>query len=156
MFTKEISFSLQKYKKGLKLMREDNLLCIKKPFKPVTTDSKHNHRKYPNLIKDLEISRVNQLWAADITYIRLQRKYVYLAVIMDIFSRKCVGWELGRNLDAQLTLNALKKAIKDCEPQGLIHHSDQGVQYASKDYVSCLEEHNIQISMGRKGNNLFS
>ena len=138
------------HKKVLRLMREDNLLCVKRTFKLVTTDSNHKYRKYPNLLKDLEVNRINQVWAADITYIRLQREYVYLAVIIDIFSRKCVGWELGRNLDAQLTLNALKKALKDRKP--LIHHSDQGVQYASREYVSCLEEHGIKISMSRKGN----
>ncbi len=134
----------------LRLMREDNLLCIKKTFKLVTTDSDHNFRKYPDLLKDLEVSRINQVWAADITYIRLLKQYVYLAVIIDIFSRKCVGWELGKNLNAQLTLNALRKALKDRKP--LIHYSDQGVQYASNEYVSCLEEHSIQISMSRKGN----
>lgn len=140
------------HKKVLRLMREDNLLCVKKSFKPVTTDSNHSYRKYPNLIKDLELSRVNQVWGADITYIRLQREYIYLAVIIDLFSRKCIGWELGRNLDAQLTLNALEKALENRESDGLIHHSDQGVQYASKDYVSCLEEHGVRISMSRKGN----
>lgn len=138
------------HKKVLRLMREDNLLCVKKTFKPVTTNSNHKYRKYPNLLKDLEINRINQVWAADITYIRLQREYVYLAVILDLFSRKCVGWELSRNLDAQLTLNALRKALRNRKP--LIHHSDQGVQYASKEYVSCLEEHGIKISMSRKGN----
>ncbi len=130
-------------------MREDNLLWIKKTFKPVTTNSNHNYTKYPNLVRNLEINRINQVWAADITYIRLLKEYVYLAVILDLFSRKCVGWELGRNLDAQLTLNALKKALRNRKPE--IHHSDQGCN-ASKEYVSCLEENGIKISMSRKGN----
>ncbi len=138
------------HKKVLRLMREDNLLCVKKIFKPITTDSNHNYRKYPNLVKDLEVNRINQVWAADITYIRLLKEYIYLAVIIDVFSRRCVGWELGRNLDAQLTLSALKKALRNRKP--MIHHSDQGVQYASSEYVSCLEEHSIRISMSRKGN----
>jgi len=143
------------HKTVLRLMREDNLLCIKKKFKPVTTDSNHDRKKYPNLIKDLEITRLNQVWASDITYIRLLKEFVYLAVILDLFSRKCIGWELSRNVDTQLTLSALKKALEDRwseEIHGLIHHSDQGVQYASEEYVECLQNHGIQISMSRKGN----
>jgi transposase InsO family protein len=114
------------HKKVLRLMREDNLLCVKKTFKPITTDSNHRYRKYPNLVKDLEVNMINHVWAADITYIRLQREYVYLAVIIDIFSRKCVGWELSRNLDAQLTLSALKKALRNRKPE--IHHSGCAVR----------------------------
>lgn len=144
------------HKRVLRLMREDNLLRIKKRFKPVTTDSNHNLKKYPNLIKDLEITRLNQVWASDITYIRLLKEFVYLAVILDLFSRRCIGWELSRNIDTQLTLIALEKALKDRWDESLrgelIHHSDQGVQYASDDYIKCLEDHGIQISMSRKGN----
>jgi transposase InsO family protein len=144
------------HKRVLRLMREDNLLCIKKKFKPVTTDSNHNLRKYPNLIKDLEIIRLNQVWASDITYIRLLKEYVYLAVILDLFSRRCIGWELSRNIDTQLTLIALEKALKDRWDENLredlIHHSDQGVQYASDQYIEILKDHGIQISMSRKGN----
>jgi len=143
------------HKKVLTFMREDNLLCVKKKFKPVTTNSNHNLTKYPNLIKDLEITGPNQVWASDITYIQLIKEFVYLAVIIDLFTRRCIGWDLGRNLDAQLTLNALNNAIKtrwDENISGLIHHSDQGVQYASNAYIECLKEHNIRISMARKGN----
>ena len=144
------------HKRVLRLLREDNLLCIKKKFKPVTTDSNHNFRKYPNLIKDLEVTRLNQVWASDITYIRLLKEYVYLAVILDLFSRRCIGWELSRNIDAQLTLDALEKALEDRWNGNLrgdlIHHSDQGVQYASNDYIQRLEDHGIHISMSRKGN----
>lgn len=147
---------LVNHKRVLRLMREDNLLCIRKRFKPVTTDSNHNLRRYPNLIQDLEITRLNQVWASDITYIRLLKEYIYLAVILDLFSRRCIGWELSRNIDTQLTLNALEKALKDRWNEGLrgklIHHSDQGVQYASDDYIKRLKEYGIQISMGRKGN----
>lgn len=142
-------------KKVLKIMREDNLLCAKKKFKPVTTNSNHNLIKYPNLILNLKITCPNQVWASDITFIQLAKEFVYLAVILDLYSRKCIGWKLGENLDTQLTLNALKKAIKtrwDENIRGLIHHSDQGVQYASAAYIDCLKEHSIEISMSRKGN----
>jgi putative transposase len=143
------------HKRVLRLMREDNLLCIKRVFIPRTTDSNHNLRVYPNLSKDLEVTEVNQLWVADITYIRLEKEFIYLAVVMDRFSRKCIGWELSRDIDTQLTLNALERALKnrkDMDLSGLVHHSDQGVQYASKDYINRLKENNIQISMSRKGN----
>jgi putative transposase len=143
------------HKHVLRLMQEDNLLCLKKKFKPVTTDSSHGLPIYPNLLKKIEISGPNQVWASDITYIRLLHEHIYLAVIIDLFSRKCIGWELSRNLDDQLTLNALAKALQNREAQSLrslIHHSDQGVQYASGDYINCLKEHGIQISMSRKGN----
>ncbi len=144
------------HKRVLRLMREDNLLRIRKRFKPVTTDSNHNLKKYPNLVKDLEITRLNRVWASDITYIRLLKEYVYLAVILDLFSRRCIGWDLSRNIDTQLTLYALEKALEDRWNEDLrgelIHHSDQGVQYASDQYTKCLEEHGIQISMSRKGN----
>lgn len=142
-------------KKVLRLMREDNLLCIMKKFKPITTNSNHNFMKYPNLLIDLEITGPNQVWASDITYIQLTREYVYLGVIIYLFTRKCIGWDLSRNLDTQLTLNALNKAINTRWNENireLIHHSDQGVQYASNAYTDCLKEHNIRISMSRKGN----
>jgi len=146
---------LVNHKRVLRLMKEDNLLCIRKRFKPRTTDSDHAFRIYPNLIRDLEITRLNQVWASDITYIRLPQEFVYLAVILDLFSRRCIGWNLDRNLYAELAVNALNMAIQsrwDTNIQGLIHHSDQGVQYASDAYVACLNTHNIQISMSRKGN----
>lgn len=143
------------HKRVLRLMREDNLLCIRKTFKPRTTDSNHNLRAYPNHIKDLEITRLNQVWASDITYIRLPEEFVYLAVILDLFSRRCIGWSLDRSLSTELTLNALRMAIKmrwNENLRGLIHHSDQGVQYASKEYIRCLTAHGIQISMSARGN----
>jgi putative transposase len=143
------------HKRVLRLMRQDNLLCIKKRFKPVTTDSSHGLPVYPNLMKSTKITGLNQVWASDITYVRLLHEHIYLAVILDLYSRKCIGWELSRNLGSQLTMNALAKALENrlTEPtKGLIHHSDQGVQYASKDYVDCIKRHDILISMSRKGN----
>lgn len=137
------------------LMKIDNLLCIKKQFVPKTTDSEHNLPVYPNLARDLVVIGINQLWAADITYIRLIREFIYLAVIIDVFSRKCVGWKLGRDIDAKLALAALDMALagrKDLGISNLIHHSDQGVQYASWEYVDRLKENGINISMSRRGN----
>jgi putative transposase len=146
---------LVNHKKVLRLMREDNLLCLKKQFKPLTTDSNHPHKVYPNLLRYKMLIRPNQGWASDITYIQLSDNFVYLAVILDVFTRKCIGWQLGKYLDTQLTLDALNQAIHqrwDSSLHGLIHHSDQGVQYASTDYVNQLKKHDIQISMSRKGN----
>ena len=143
------------HKRVLKLMREDNLLCLKKVFKPRTTNSDHNYRIYPNLAKGLKVTGLNQLWVADITYIRLQREFVYLAVVMDVYSRRCLGWSLSRYIDTQLTLQALKNALEDRQGMDLaqlIHHSDRGVQYASTDYINRLQEHKIEISMSRTGN----
>ena len=144
------------HKKVLRLMKEDNLICRrKKAFKPVTTDSDHSYNIYPNLIKDIEVTGLNQVWVSDITYVGLPDEFIYLATIEDIFSRKCIGWDLGRNIDASLTLNALNMAISARQKFGfgnLIHHSDRGVQYASNDYVKKLEEFGIQISMSRSGN----
>ncbi len=143
------------HKRVLRLMREDNLLCIKKRFIPRTTDSDHSFQVYPNLARNLEVTVINQLWVADITYVQLVKEFVYLAVIIDIFSRKCVGWELSRDIDTQLTLNALEQALsnrKNMNLSGLIHHSDQGVQYAAGDYINNLKENSIKISMSRKGN----
>lgn len=143
------------HKKVLRLMKEDNLLCVKKQFKPLTTDSNHPHKVYPNLLRYQKISRPNQGWASDITYIQLTDMFVYLAVILDVYSRRCIGWQLGRYLDTQLTLDALHQALDmrwNPSLQGLIHHSDQGVQYASSKYVDELKDHGISISMSRKGN----
>ena len=143
------------HKHVLRLMRQDNLLCIKKKFKPVTTDSSHGLPVYPNLLKSIKITGINQVWAADITYVQLLHENIYLAVILDLSSRKCIGWDLSRNMGSQLVMNALARALKDRwtdSMQNLIHHSDQGVQYASKDYVDCLKQHHIKISMSRKGN----
>ena len=143
------------HKRILRLMREDNLLCLKRSFKHLTTDSNHGLRVYPNLAQNMVLTGINQLWMSDITYIHLQREFIYLAVIIDVFSRKCIGWELERHLRASLPLGALQKALETRwhdELDGLVHHSDRGVQYASTDYIACLKDHNIQISMSRKGN----
>ena len=143
------------HKRVLDVMKTDNLLCNVKKFKPVTTDSNHSFPVYPNLAKDFVLTGLNQLWVSDITYIRLLSGFVYLAVIIDVFSRKCVGWCLDRDIDAQLTLNALGMALdnrKGMDLTGLVHHSDQGVQYASIAYTDRLKESGIQISMSRKGN----
>jgi putative transposase len=143
------------HKKVLRLMNEDNLLCVRKRFKPMTTDSNHSHRVYPNLVRHLRITRSDQVWASDITYVQLVDEFVYLAVVLDLFSRKCIGWQLGRHIDTQLTLTALHKAIHlrwNSGLQGMIHHSDQGVQYASNVYVDLLRDHGFLISMSRKGN----
>lgn len=143
------------HKRVLRLMRSDNLLCVRKKYKPTTTDSNHEHKIYPNLIRDLEINRLNQVWASDITYIQLADEFVYLAMILDLYSRKCIGHAIGRNIDTQLTLDALDMALKDRwtpHLDGLIHHSDQGVQYASNLYTEQLKEFGIQISMSRKAN----
>jgi len=141
------------HKRVLRIMGEANLLCRKKKRFTVTTDSKHAFRVYPNLVKDLPLTGVNQVWIADITYIRLLYEFVYLAAILDAFSRKVVGWALGRTLDSELTLAALKSALKARKPPGgCIHHSDRGVQYACDEYVKALKENHFHLSMGRKGN----
>mgnify|MGYP000976296283 CR=1 FL=1 len=142
-------------KRVLRLMRQDNLLCLKKKFKPVTTDSDHGLPVYPNLLKSTKITGLNQVWASDITYIQLLHEHIYLAVILDLYSRKCIGWELSRNIDSQLVLNALSKALENRwseSTRGIVHHSNQSVQYASYDYVGCLKQHDILISMSRKRN----
>ncbi|NJD78935.1 MAG: IS3 family transposase, partial [Candidatus Methanoperedens sp.] len=136
-------------------MKEDNLICVKKRFKLQTTDSNHGEKVYPNLARNLNVTDINQLWVADITYIQLSKEFVYLAVIIDVFSRRCIGWDLSRNIDTHLTLNALLKALqtrKADDLKNLIHHSDQGVQYASIEYVNYLKDICVQISMSRKGN----
>lgn len=134
-------------------MREDNLLCLRKRQFVVTTDSAHVCRVYPNLAASLLVSTINQLWLADITYIRLLEEFIYLAVILDAFSRRVIGWALDDRLETNLTLSALAMALEQRRPAiGLVHHSDRGVQYASHDYVAVLEAHQIQISMSRPAN----
>jgi transposase InsO family protein len=134
-------------------MCEDNLLCLRKRKFVVTTDSNHSFPIHPNLAADMKLTNVNQLWVADITYIRLLLEFVYLAVILDAFSRRGVGWALGRSLETELTLRALRMALERRRPAvGLVHHSDRGVQYAAKDYIDVLKEHGIEISMSRRGN----
>ena len=141
------------HKRVLRLLREDNLLCLRQRAFVRTTDSRHNLMVYPNLTRDLVLSNINQLWVADITYIRLLREFIYLAVLLDAFSRRCIGWAISRHIDTQLTLSALQMALntRTIKP-GLIHHSDRGVQYAATDYVAILQEHKIEISMSRTGN----
>lgn len=140
-------------KRVLRLLREDNLLCLRQRAFVRTTDSRHNLTVYPNLTRNLVLSNINQLWVADITYIRLRRDFIYLAVLLDAFSRRCIGWAISRYIDTQLTLAALQMALNTRTIQpGLLHHSDQGVQYAATDYVAILQEHKIEISMSRTGN----
>lgn len=141
------------HKKVLRIMRENNLLCKKQRKWITTTDSRHSFKIYPNLIKDLVVTKINQVWVADITYIRLLNEYIYLAALLDYYSRKAIGYCLSQNIDTQLTLNALRMAIERRKPEaGVIHHSDQGVQYASQEYVNVLKRHGFQISMAGKGN----
>ena len=140
-------------KRVQRMMRQDNLLCLRRKKFVRTTDSGHGLRTYPNLAPTLTITGLNQLWVADITYIRLQREFVYLAVLLDAFSRRCIGWSLGRSLEAELALAALRMALETREVgPGLVHHSDRGVQYASGNYTGLLEQHGIGISMSRKAN----
>jgi putative transposase len=140
-------------KRVLRLMREDNLLCLRKKRFIATTDSAHGLPVYLNLAPTLTLTGLDQLWAADLTYIRLGSEFIYLAVILDVFSRRVIGWELDRHLDATLALSALKQALahRTVKP-GLVHHSDRGVQYASGEYTTLLKESGITISMSRKGN----
>jgi transposase InsO family protein len=141
------------HKRVRRLMREDNLLCLRRRSFVRTTDSGHSLRVYPNLARQMVLSDINQLWVADITYIRLQSEFVYLAVILDAYSRRVIGWELGRTLAAELALGALRQALKGRNfAPGLVHHSDRGVQYASGDYTQLLRAHKVQISMSRRGN----
>jgi putative transposase len=143
------------HKRVLRLMRQDNLLCLRKrPFVPVTTDSRHAWRVVPNLARGLVPTDLDQLWVADITYIRLLEEFAYLAVLLDAFSRRVIGWALDKHLRASLATEALGMAItaRRPVPGSLIHHSDRGVQYACGEYAAMLETHDIQPSMSRVGN----
>ncbi len=142
------------HKRVLRIMREESLLCrIKKSFVIKTTNSRHRFPVYPNLLAGLELSAPDQAWVADFTYIRLRNAFVYLACILDAFSRRCVGWHLSRDMTTQLTLTALQGAIQERHPQaGLIHHSDRGMQYASYDYIDQLKQIDAQISMSSVDN----
>jgi putative transposase len=134
-----------------RIMREDNLLCVRKRKFMVTTDSNHDRKVYPNLKSEMELSGINQLWVADITYIRLEAEFVYLAVVIDAFSRRVIGWALGHTLENDLPLEALRVALDQRQPApGLVHHSDRGSQYASKDYTDLLKARGCQISMSHK------
>jgi transposase InsO family protein len=140
-------------KRVSRIMREDNLLCLRKRKFVVTTDSNHGRKVYPNLAGEMILTGTDQLWRADITYIRLRDEFVYLAVILDAFSRRVIGWALDRTMEDDLTLSALRMALsrRVVEP-GLVHHSDRGSQYASIDYTSLLKGNGMVISMSRKGN----
>jgi putative transposase len=141
------------HKRVARLMREDNLLAEQPKAFVVTTDSDHDLEVYLNLASRMKLTGVNQLWVADITYIRLKQEWVYLAVVLDAFSRKVVGWELDRNLTARLPIAALERAIAERQPPpGVVHHSDRGVQYASGDYVGLLRQHSMIPSMSRPAN----
>jgi len=140
-------------KKVYRLLREDHLLCVRQRKFMVTTNSNHGLKVYPNLAANMMLTGVDQLWRADITYVRLREEFVFLAVILDAFSRRVLGWALDRTMEDDLTLTALRMALKRRSVQsGLVHHSDRGSQYASHDYTDLLKEHGIQISMSRKGN----
>ena len=141
------------HKKVLRLMRESDLLCRARRKKVKTTNSKHPFPRYPNLLKDIVVSGINQVWLADITYIRIRNGFVYLSAILDAYSRRVIGYAISTRLETSLTLKALRKAISARHPApGITHHSDQGVQYASAQYVEELHKHGFRISMARSGN----
>lgn len=140
-------------KRVQRILREDNLLCVRKRKFIVTTDSNHGRKVYANLARNMVLTDVDQLWVADITYIRLRDEFVFLAVILDAFSRRVIGWALERTLEDELTLAALRMALsRRVVELGLVHHSDRGAQYASGDYTQLLKDHQISISMSRKAN----
>ena len=133
-----------------RILRSDNLLAVRRRKFVVTTASNHRFRVYPNLAEAMELTAINQLWVADITYIRLRWEFVFLAIVLDAFSRKAIGWELGRTLETRLALAALEAAVASRHPQpGLVHHSDRGTQYASNEYVTRLEACGAHLSMSR-------
>jgi transposase InsO family protein len=142
------------HKRVLRLMREDNLLSLRRRKYVFTTDSTHALPIYPNLARRLKLTGLNQLWVADITFIRLRTEFVYLAVVLDAYSRRVIGWDLGRSLEAGLAIRALQMALRerDWKAEELVHHSDRGVQYASGEYTALLAQSEIQISMSRRGN----
>ncbi len=141
------------HKRVMRIMADDNLLAVQPKSFVVTTNSDHEFEVYLNLAGRMKLTGINQLWVADITYVRLQREFVYLAVILDGFSRKVVGWELDRTLAVRLPLTALERAIIERKPRpGLVHHSDRGLQYASAEYVKVLHQHQMIPSMSRPAN----
>ena len=141
------------HKRVYRIMREDNLLCLRRRKFVRTTDSAHPFAVYPNLARGMAVVGLDQLWVSDITYIRLRAEFVYLAVILDACSRRVIGWALGRSLEDDLALEALRQALEQRRAApGLVHHSDRGVQYASREYTALLKAHGITISMSRKGN----
>jgi len=143
------------HKRVLRLMRKDNLLCLRRrSFVPVTTDSQHGWRVMPNLARGMIPTGLDQLWVADITYVHLLEDFAYLAIVLDAYSRRVVGWALETHLQASLAVAALSMALAERRPPhgSLIHHSDRGVQYACNDYTAVLDRHGIQASMSRVGN----
>jgi len=140
------------HKKVLKIMKKMGIQGRIKRRYITTTDSRHNNKIHPNLVKDKEITGINQVWCADITYIRILNGFVYLAAIIDIYSRKIVGYAIGRTLSSELAITALKMAITTRNTDNLIHHSDRGIQYTCKDYIKILRDNGIRISMSGKGN----
>jgi putative transposase len=144
---------LVNHKRVARIMREDNLLAVQPRQFVVTTDSHHTLEVYLNLARRMRLTGINQLWVADITYIRLKVEFVYLAVVLDGFSRKVVGWALDRTLASRLPITALEQAIGERQPPaGLVHHSDRGVQYASEEYIAILDKHGMIPSMSRPAN----
>ena len=140
-------------KRVYRLMSEDNLLCVRKRKFVVTTDSNHGRKVYPNLAATMMLTGMDQLWRADITYVRLREEFVFVAVILDAYSRRVIGWALDRTMEDALTLGALRMALlRRVVGPDLVHHSDRGSQYASGDYTDLLKENGIAISMSRKGN----
>jgi putative transposase len=138
------------HKRILRLLRADNLLCLRRRKFILTTDSQHGLPIYPNLVEGMVLTGLDQLWVADITYIRLQVEFVYLAILLDAFSRRCIGWALRRSLEAALVVEALRMSLLRRRPRpGLVHHSDRGAQYAARDYTALLQQHGIRISMSR-------
>lgn len=141
------------HKRVWRVMREESLLCQLQRRFVVTTDSRHGYPTYPNLLRDVVLTGLNQAWVADITYIRLPTAFVYLACVLDAYSRRCVGWHLSREIDTALTLAALDHALaRRCPPVGFVHHSDRGVQYASSAYIARLKGAGARISMSAVGN----
>lgn len=134
-------------------MRGESLLChVKRAYRPAPADSKHRLNVYPNLTHELQLTALNQLWVADITYVRVGFGFVYVAVVLDRFSRKAIGWAISREINTHLTLEALNMAIGNRDIKlGCIHHSDRGAQYASQAYIQRLEIAGMKISMSRKG-----
>ena len=144
---------LVNHKRVQRIMQEENLRCVIKRRFIRTTDSNHGYRRFPNLVLALQVNGPNQLWLADFTYIRLREQFIYLAVILDSYSRRVIGWDLSSQPRTAMCLRALRQALAErCPPAGLIHHSDQGVQYASTEYIALLQERGARISMARPGN----
>jgi transposase InsO family protein len=143
------------HKRVLRLMRKDNLLCLRKrPFVPMTTQSRHGWRVVPNLARRMELTGIDQLWAADITYVRMREEFAYLAIVLDAFSRRVIGWALETHMLTSLVIGALEMAIEARRPTPgtLVHHSDRGLQYACSDYTDILNANGIRMSMSRVAN----